>query len=58
VFYTSMGHREEVWEKPEFKALVAGALSWASRRVDADVTPNIKQATPQADPKPFGSGGL
>jgi type 1 glutamine amidotransferase len=49
VFYTSMGHREDVWEKPEFQALVVGALQWSSRLIDADVTPNISQATPKAD---------
>ena len=51
VFYTSMGHREDVWEKPEFQALVVGALKWSSRLIDADVTPNISQATPGADVK-------
>ena len=33
--------------------LVVGALSWITGRIDVDVTPNIKQMTPQADPKPF-----
>jgi hypothetical protein len=51
VFYTSMGHREDVWEKPEFQTLVIGALNWASRRIGADVTPNIEQATPEANVK-------
>src|SRR5688500_14831618 len=51
VFYTSMGHREDVWEKPEFQALIIGALKWSSRQIDADVTPNISQATPGADVK-------
>lgn len=49
VFYTSMGHREDVWQKPEFLDLTVAALNWISRRTDADVTPNIRQATPQAD---------
>lgn len=49
VFYTSMGHREDVWEKPEFQALVIGALNWASGRIDLDMTPNIATATPQAE---------
>ena len=51
VFYTSMGHREDVWEKPEFQALVVGAMKWSSRQIDADVTPNISHATPGADVK-------
>ncbi len=48
VFYTSMGHREDVWTNPVFQALVIGALKWTTRQVDADVTPNLKDATPQA----------
>jgi hypothetical protein len=51
VFYTSMGHRENVWQMPEFQNLVVGALNWASRKVDVDVTPNIQQATPDANVK-------
>ena len=49
VFYTSMGHREDVWQKPEFLDLVTNALKWTSGQIDADVKPNIKQATPDAD---------
>jgi type 1 glutamine amidotransferase len=49
VFYTSMGHREDVWQKPEFIDLVVGALKWTARLIEADVAPNIRQVTPQAD---------
>jgi len=57
VFYTSMGHREDVWQKPEFLALITGGLSWAARKIDADVTPNIDQATPAANvPKDASAG--
>lgn len=51
VFYTSMGHREDVWKRPDFEALVIGGLNWASRRIDLDTTPNIEQATPEANVK-------
>jgi uncharacterized protein len=51
VFYTSMGHRENVWEMPEFQNLVAGALNWTSKKIKVDVTPNIQQATPDANVK-------
>ena len=47
VFYTSMGHREEVWLNPIFQSILLGGLAWAFRNVDADVTPNIEQVTPQ-----------
>jgi type 1 glutamine amidotransferase len=52
VFYTSMGHREDMWQRPEYLGLLTGALNWTSRRVDADVTPNLQQATPGARLKP------
>ncbi len=52
VFYTSMGHREDVWQKPEFLNLVVGAMRWTTGQVDVDVTPNLKEATPGAEPKP------
>ncbi|HSU67003.1 MAG TPA: ThuA domain-containing protein [Tepidisphaeraceae bacterium] len=55
VFYTSMGHREDVWAKPEFQGLTLGALRWITGQVDVDVTPNIKEVTPQADPKQWAS---
>jgi type 1 glutamine amidotransferase len=51
VFYTSMGHRPDVWAKPEFMGLTLGALRWITGQVEVDVTPNIKEVTPEADPK-------
>jgi type 1 glutamine amidotransferase len=51
VFYTSLGHREDVWLRPDFQQLVIGALNWTTRRFDADITPNLKKATPQAEVK-------
>ncbi len=47
VFYTSLGHREDVWTNPMFQALTLGGLAWAMGNVEADVTPNFDQATPQ-----------
>ncbi len=49
VFYTSMGHREDVWTNPLFQGLIVGAVSWAAGLVEADVTPNIRKVTPHAD---------
>lgn len=46
VFYSSMGHREDVWENPKFQGLLLGGLSWATGLVDADVTPNVDRITP------------
>ncbi len=48
VFYTSMGHREDVWENPLFQGLLLGGLSWAFGNVTADVTPNLEKVAPHA----------
>jgi uncharacterized protein len=48
VFYTSMGHREDVWTNAIFQSLLMGGLDWALRRVDADLTPNLARVTPEA----------
>jgi type 1 glutamine amidotransferase len=52
VFYTSMGHFESVWTSDVFQQVVLGGLSWALKRVDADVTPNIDRVTPRANQLP------
>ncbi len=52
VFYTSMGHRADVWVKPEFQSVLLGGIAWALRNVDADVTPNIEKVTPKASEIP------
>jgi uncharacterized protein len=48
-FYTSMGHRADVWANPVFQSVLVGGLKWAVGDVQADVTPNIEQVTPQAN---------
>ena len=46
VYYTSMGHREDVWTNERFQTILLGGLAWASGSVEADVTPNLEKATP------------
>ena len=46
VFYTAMGHREDVWTNPLFQRLLLGGLGWAAGNLEADVTPNIVKVTP------------
>jgi type 1 glutamine amidotransferase len=48
VFYTSMGHREDVWVNPLFQDVLLGAISWAVGNVEVDVKPNISQVAPDA----------
>jgi type 1 glutamine amidotransferase len=52
VFYTSMGHREDVWTNPTFQQILLGGLSWAFGNVDAETPANIKEVTPGADVMP------
>lgn len=46
VFYTSMGHREDVWDNPLYQELLLGGLQWACKLVDADIKPNAPEVTP------------
>jgi type 1 glutamine amidotransferase len=52
VFFTSMGHREDVWENQIFQSLLGGALAWALGRVDADVSPNFEKVSPHGSELP------
>ncbi|MDQ6631705.1 MAG: ThuA domain-containing protein [Verrucomicrobiota bacterium] len=52
VFFTSMGHREDIWTNPIFQRVLIGGINWAVKNVEADVTPNIKKVTPQANQIP------
>jgi uncharacterized protein len=47
VFYSSMGHREDVWENPKYQGLLIGALGWATCGCEVDVTPNVAKVTPE-----------
>jgi len=67
VFYTSMGHREDIWSNPAFQSVLAGGLNWALGRVKADISPNISKVTPNAStlpafvmpsPPAFGPGSV
>jgi uncharacterized protein len=49
VFYTSYGHREDIWTNPKVQDLMLGGIAWTLRNVDADVTPNIEKVTPKAN---------
>jgi len=49
VFYTSMGHRADIWTNPFFEATAQAGIEWAMGRFDADVAPNIDKVTPGAN---------
>ncbi|MEO8351064.1 MAG: ThuA domain-containing protein [Chthoniobacteraceae bacterium] len=46
VFYTSMGHREDVWTDPVFQSVLVGGIKYALGDVKTDATPNLDQVTP------------
>lgn len=48
VFYTSLGHREDIWTNPSVQKIILGGFAWAMRDVDADVKPNICEVAPGA----------
>jgi type 1 glutamine amidotransferase len=48
VFYTSMGHREDVWTNPIFQNILVGGIKFALGDAKGDTTPNIKEVTPGA----------
>lgn len=52
VFYSNLGHRDDVWNGALFQSVLVGGLNWALGRVDADVTPNLAEAAPQASVLP------
>jgi hypothetical protein len=46
VFYTSMGHREDVWTNPLYQEMLMGGIAWAVRNANADIPPNLAQVAP------------
>jgi uncharacterized protein len=48
VWYTAMGHREDVWTNPIFQKILIGGIKWALGSVKADIPANIKDITPGA----------
>jgi type 1 glutamine amidotransferase len=39
VYYSTLGHSAENWDRPEMQAMYVEAIKWAMGLVDADVTP-------------------
>ena len=52
VFYTAMGHRDDIWTNPTFQSIVVGAIKWTTGDVKAAVPPNLKEVAPQAMTNP------
>jgi uncharacterized protein len=52
VFYTALGHRDDVWSNPLFQKMLVGGIKWATGETRASVKPNIKAVTPYYDEIP------
>ncbi len=48
VWYTSLGHRDDVWTNPLCQQIILGGFAWTMGNVDADIPPNIDRVTPKA----------
>lgn len=55
VFYTALGHREDVWSSAAFQSLLLGGISWSLKQVDAAIPPNIDEVAPHANIIPPGA---
>jgi uncharacterized protein len=49
VFYTSLGHREDVWTNPFFQAIALGGIAWAVGDASYDIKPNLSDVAPLAN---------
>lgn len=52
VWYTAMGHREDIWTNPTFQEILIGGVNFALGDAKADLTPNLKQTAPEAMTNP------
>jgi type 1 glutamine amidotransferase len=47
VFYTAMGHRDDVLQSPIFSKLVTAGINYALGRITVDETPNLEKVAPK-----------
>ncbi len=52
VWFTAMGHREDMWTNPVFQEILVGGIKWALGEVSADVPANLKAVAPGAYTNP------
>ena len=49
IFYSAMGHREDVWENPTFLKMTSDAIDWAAGKGDANAKPNYDKVVPKSE---------
>ena len=52
VYYTALGHREDVWTSETFQNMIDGAIRWTTGEVEAEIPPNISEEAPGAMTNP------
>lgn len=52
VFYTAMGHREDIWTNSVFQQILVGGVKWALGEAPAETPANIKEVAPGAYTNP------
>lgn len=52
VWYTSLGHREDIWTNPIFQKMLVGGVRFALGQLEGDTTPNLYQVAPEASKNP------
>ena len=52
VFYTAMGHRDDIWSNAVFQDILVGAIRWTTGDVKAKIPPNLKVVAPGATTNP------
>ncbi len=52
VWFTAMGHREDVWTNPIFQDILVGGIKWALGEASAEAAPNLKMTAPEAYTNP------
>ncbi len=56
VFYTALGHRDDIWSNLAYQDILTGAIKWATGDVKAAIPPNLKEVAPGALTNPTFPG--
>jgi type 1 glutamine amidotransferase len=46
VAYNAMGHREDVWDSTSYQAMLLGAIKWAGKTAEANISSNLDAVAP------------
>lgn len=52
VYYTAMGHREDIWTNPLFQNILVGAIDWTTGKAQAAIPANLTEVAPGAMTNP------